>query len=745
MYRPILLLLASLLAAVCADPAAANDWSGTWDTHLRGGSVRLILKQDGDRVTGHYPLYSGRIEAKAEGRRLTGRWFEGDQSGGFLLVLSRDRSTFAGRYDDGDWWSGERTRRPGLTMVGDLRSPRNAFTAFVVAGNVARSGIDEGWGVAAASIDFRNVPASVTRSDQIDLVRSLFELLDLTTFGVWSIPDNSAAPSIVLPFKQSRSDATLSLTMQRDDQGNWRIVMPAAAAMAAARKSLLAIHGGAPPAADAFRRLQNPRDAMRAFLEGMADWWGEGRALALSTLDLSGIPPLLHDTQGALVAQYLRRSLHHIGLIGLQSIPNDGTNREPYIHFVHRAGRIVIAPSGTGADTRWRFTARTVADIQKLHTAVESLPPAVATPPGLIPNDPFFTMHNFVKTHVPFLAERIGLWEYWQLLAVLTSLAVSLLLAVGAASLVCRIIGFIPGSADRQPRYFFWALALPLLWAIMQYVTVWLGVPGQFREYGLPFFGTVAVICAGVAAWHLLRVVGDFLSVQALRTVKTTDDILVTFALAAARLGVVLVAALGVAHFMSIPTASILAGLGIGGLAFAFASRETLSNVFGAGILVTDRPFRRGDWIKTPEIEGSVEEVGIRSTRLRTVQDSVVVVPNGKLADSTIDNMGTRGPRSIKVQLLVTEGGTPENLLKLIAALRKRIEDDSAFDAARTDIGVSGITPGGIEVELTSALNASTKSAENAARHKLLIDTLRLAEESGLSLGPATKPAATGG
>jgi len=739
-YRTLLFALLSLVLAA-GEALARDDWTGTWDTHLRGGSMRLILKQDGDRVTGQYPLYNGRIEGKVNGHRLEGRWFEGDQSGGFMLVLSRGGNSFAGRYDDGDWWSGARTQRPGLSMVGDLRSPRNAFTSFLVAGNVARSGLDEGWGIAAAAVDLRGAGA-LARTDQIEMVRSLYELIDLTTFGIWTIPENPATASIEVPLKQLRSDATLTLTMRRGEDGNWRIVLPTAAEMAAARKSLLAIYNGTAPASDAFRRLQSPRDAMRAFLEGMADWNGDGRALALSTLDLSNIPLLLHDTQGALIAQYLRRSLNHIGLVGLQSIPNDGTSREPYVHFVHRNGRIVIAPTGTGNDTKWRFTAKTIADIQALHAVIETLPPPVATPPGLIPNDPFFAIHTSVKAHAPFLAERVGRWEYWQIIALLGGFALSMLLAFAVAQLICRAVGRIPGAPAKQPRFFFWALALPMLWMFMQNVTVWLGVPGQAREYALPVAGSIAVICGGLAGWHLLRVLGDYMSAHAQRTLKTTDDILVTFSFAAARLGVVLVAALGVAHFMSIPTTSILAGLGIGGLAFAFASRETLSNVFGAGILVSDRPFRRGDWIKTSEIEGSVEEVGIRSTRLRTAQGSVVVVPNGKLADSTIDNMGVRGSPSIKVELLVTDGGSPDNVNRLIAALRQRIESDSAFDATRTSIGVSGITPSGIEIELNSHLNVDAKSAERAVRHELLLDTLRIAERLGVTLAPGVKGAA---
>jgi hypothetical protein len=146
----------------------------------------MILEQEGDTVTGRYPLYQGRIEGKAraeaQGSRLEGQWFVGARSGKFIAVLSRDKRTFTGRFDDGEWWAGERTRPYEISQRIGMRSPREAFTRFVVAGNLARSGIDDAWGAAAEAVDFGGTPSAMTRTEQLHHVRSLFALVDLTTF-----------------------------------------------------------------------------------------------------------------------------------------------------------------------------------------------------------------------------------------------------------------------------------------------------------------------------------------------------------------------------------------------------------------------------------------------------------------------------------------------------------------------------------------------------------------------------------
>jgi len=729
------LVMLAVFLVINGTANADGPWSGYWATTWRDGGARLLLDQQGDKVTGSYPLYDGRIEAVAKGSHLEGRWSEGAQSGSFIFVMGRNGNSFSGRYDTGEWWTGTRTSGPDNSVTFVLTSPREAFRRFIVYCNLGRSLRPDAWGVALQTVDFGADAATTPRSEQLQRVQDLFAVIDLTTFRVWSIPEAASVSTLEVRLAQSGTDASLALTMTRDDKGNWRIRMPSEAELDADRRALLSGRGGQLPASDAYRRLQNPRDTMRAFVEGMTDWDGPGRALALSTLDLSDIPEVLRDPQGALAAQYLRRVLNQIGLIGLQSVPDNGADRTPYVHFSHPAGRVVIAPSGPEPGAPWKFTTATVADIDDLFRAIDDLPPPLATPPGVVPATPFFTMREFVHANAPSLLGTIGSAEYWQLIGTALLLLVGGLIGILGARLIRLGTNRLAGEDADEPRLFIWALAITVMLLVISRFAADLGAPEEMRRYTYPVVGIVLTLAACVAIWHLLEVVGVVLQRLSERPDIPTDDILFALLLATFRLGVIIAGFLGVAYFLSIPTSGILAGLGIGGLAFAFASRETLSNVFGAGILVADRPFKRGDWITAGEIDGAVEHVGIRSTRVRSAQDSIVVVPNGRLADSTINNLGTRRHRLFKTQLLVTAGGTPERMGAFVDAVRQRIDDDDAFVATRTDVGVSGIAQTGIQVEVITYLNVSTISAERAAKHALLVDVLRLAGECGLTLG----------
>src|SRR5271155_1882384 len=114
----ILVLLAALLA--CSAASANGLWSGYWTTTWRDGGGRLLLEQQGDHVIGTYPLYGGRIEAVASGRRLDGKWFEGERSGGFVFVMDQDGQSFSGRYDTGEWWTGARSTSPASAAAPNL-------------------------------------------------------------------------------------------------------------------------------------------------------------------------------------------------------------------------------------------------------------------------------------------------------------------------------------------------------------------------------------------------------------------------------------------------------------------------------------------------------------------------------------------------------------------------------------------------------------------------------------------------
>lgn len=119
---------------------------------------------------------------------------------------------------------------------------------------------------------------------------------------------------------------------------------------------------------------------------------------------------------------------------------------------------------------------------------------------------------------------------------------------------------------------------------------------------------------------------------------------------------------------------ALLAGLSIGGLAFALAAQDTIKNLFGSVMIFIDQPFRVGDWIMAEGIDGEVEEIGVRSTRVRTFYNSVLHVPNGKMADMTIDNLGMRVFRRYRTTLGVTYDTPPALMRAFLEGVREIIK-----------------------------------------------------------------------
>jgi MscS family membrane protein len=135
--------------------------------------------------------------------------------------------------------------------------------------------------------------------------------------------------------------------------------------------------------------------------------------------------------------------------------------------------------------------------------------------------------------------------------------------------------------------------------------------------------------------------------------------------------------------------AALLAGLGIGGLALAMAAKDTVSNIFGGFTIFTDQPFRMGDRIVVSGYDGTVEEIGIRSTRLRTLDGRSVAIPNSKFADAPVENISREPSRKIVLNLGLTYDTTPQQMQRAMELL-KEIGDDNPNTEEKTLIGFSG-------------------------------------------------------
>ncbi len=211
----------------------------------------------------------------------------------------------------------------------------------------------------------------------------------------------------------------------------------------------------------------------------------------------------------------------------------------------------------------------------------------------------------------------------------------------------------------------------------------------------------LALAVSLLLTWLMIRLVNVGTEVfhrWARRTDSVLDDQLVPLVAKAAKVTVGLLATLLVLQNLGYSISGLIAGLGVGGLAVALAAQKTLSDVFGSIMLLVDRPFTVGDWIQSPDgnVEGVVEEIGFRSTKIRTFEKTLVYVPNSRLADFIIDNIEQRPIRRVWITVGVTYDTTRDRMQEVVGQIRSMLANhggvDQAFYLVRfTDFGSSSL------------------------------------------------------
>jgi MscS family membrane protein len=173
--------------------------------------------------------------------------------------------------------------------------------------------------------------------------------------------------------------------------------------------------------------------------------------------------------------------------------------------------------------------------------------------------------------------------------------------------------------------------------------------------------------------WALFRVV-DVVA-EGLRISRWSQDhsasrALIPLGTRVAKVGLAAASVVTLLAELGYPVASLLAGLGIGGLAVALAARSTLENLFGAFSIGADQPFREGDVVKVEDFVGTVEAVGLRSTRIRTLDRTLISLPNGKLADMKVESLSARD----RIRLACTVGLVYETTAQQMRAVLGGLE-----------------------------------------------------------------------
>lgn len=482
----------------------------------------------------------------------------------------------------------------------------------------------------------------------------------------------------------------------------------------------------------------SPRATMRTFLEAFYVDGGPELATAAACLDLATLPAEVRQLKGRELAGTLKQVIDRSRLVRFEEIPGDSQG-PPYVFLRRNEGEIVIDRTESG---EWLFTGATVAGLDNLYRALEGrdvvegvereAPSAVSLATRLRGAMP------------PALRSKVVFLEGWQWLGLIVIILAGVVagrafvfLATRAAKrfLDRRASGFDPDILVRTMGPL-GALVALLVWGLGIF---WLGLPVTVLGLYYRAVRVVAIVVAVVVAYRLVDLLASVVERRSERTETRFDNLLVPLVRKSLKVFVVAIGLVLVAETVGQDITALVAGLGLGGLALALAAQDTLSNLFGSLTVLIDRPFQVGDWVVVGDVEGTVEEVGFRSTRIRTFYDSLISLPNSNLIKASVDNLGDRAYRRWTTTLALTYDTPPEKIDAFCEGVRELIRRHPYTRKNYFHVYFNDFGDASLNIMLYMFFKAPDWATELRERHRLGVDILRLAADLGVEFAFPTQ------
>ncbi len=373
--------------------------------------------------------------------------------------------------------------------------------------------------------------------------------------------------------------------------------------------------------------------------------------------------------------------------------------------------------------SKWLFSSETVAKIEEMYDEIR--PFDVSAIVDKLP--------SFIKKEVL----GIEIWKYFGLviyilfaivLYKLLSIVFDMIfkkiaLKIGQDKFGANIVDTVSGPASM--------LIVNLL--LLSFIPT-LDFPTKLNIIIIYIFKLSIPIISIFISFRIINVVSLIFEKIASRTKSTLDDHLVPFARKAMKGFMLVLGVFYILDVLNINITPLLAGVSIGGLAFALAAQDTVKNVFGSLTIFIDQPFGVGDWVKFGEGEGVVEEIGLRSTRIRTFDNSLISIPNGKIGDAAVNNMGKRKYRRYNTTIGVTYNTPMELIEGFISGIKNILTNHSAVlqdDSVQS--AFFAYSASSLDIKVNMFFDVPDYQAELKARQEINIAIYKLAEKLEIS------------
>lgn len=403
----------------------------------------------------------------------------------------------------------------------------------------------------------------------------------------------------------------------------------------------------------------------------------------------------------------------------------DSTTNKPRYVVTDKFPEIYLEKYGS----RWFYSTKTINKIEKLHA--EIYPFGTSKLLHLLPPN-----SGGIKI--------FGLWG-WQLLGILILVSICVILHKIFTLIIEKIIiqVLLRMGYKKLADEVVIPVAKPVSFLIIFPLLIVL-VPVLQLPIGMSRYVTLALkaiwpIFAIVFFYRLVDIFSIYLSKMAERTESTLDDQLVPLLRKVLKTFVVIVGGLFILDNLDFDITGLIAGISIGGLAFALAAQDTIKNFFGSLMIFIDRPFQVGDWITSGDVDGTVEEVGFRSTRIRTFRNSVMYIPNGVITNQMIDNHGLRVYRRFMTNIAMTYDTPPDLIEVFVEGLKEIVKKHPKTRKDYFEIHFNNMGSSSLDVLFYIFFDVPTWTEELKARHEILLKIIKLGDKLGVNFAFPTQ------
>lgn len=507
---------------------------------------------------------------------------------------------------------------------------------------------------------------------------------------------------------------------------------------------------------------QSPRDCLRSFMKAMNAYRelsqesakqstkkAKNRKDMLSqareTLNLSDTPLLLREQKAKEAAIYLKETIDRIFVPNYSKIPGTEFSASPQGRWSLAGTHIVIQRVLEGERKGdYLFSSATVQQAQEFYEKVRHLPYLGGSGQGSGYEEVWLKKYLPKWTKKPFLS-----LDWWQWVGLLLALSLALILKTIIRFSLLLSLRIVSKTSHKirgkelaifslmkrivNPLSYVFVLALLFLALLL------LQLPSTPFAISSTILKLLLGICLIWLAYRTAHYLSEYARSLLFKSENKLNEQLAPLFSRSLKVFTVIAGILLTVQNLGVNVASLLAGLGLGGLAFALAARDTVANLFGSLMIIFDRPFQVGDWIKIGDTEGNVEDIGFRSTRIRSFYNSIISIPNSEVASAQIDNMGARKYRRVYSNLGINYDTPPLKVEAFLEGIKNIIKANSYTRKDHYHVVFKGYGDSALLIMVYFYLEVGEWSRELLERQNIYLNIYRLAQDLNVAFAFPTQ------